>query len=163
MARNIAVQADGYAKAFKTMLADPSVQRFTIRISRTVSPVDLAPRPKGRNLSAPCDGRVASALPYDGTLRGTFHAGGIDTNLGMVLKQDGGNVSGSFGYGNGIGRCQADLPLDAGCRERRRRHCCTGRHLSRQLGLRHGADGRRHVRIVQSAIGLLARRLGRLS
>ena len=39
MARNIAVQADGYAKAFKTMLADPSVQRFTIRIGRTVSPV----------------------------------------------------------------------------------------------------------------------------
>jgi len=122
VARNIAVQADAYAKAFKTgsqasalalaqqilqlsyMLADPSVQRFTIQIGRTVSPVDLAPRPKGRNLSAPCDGRVASALPYDGTLRGTFHAGGIDTNLDMVLKQDGGNVSGAFGYGNGIGR-----------------------------------------------------------
>ena len=122
VARNIATQADAYAKAFKPgaqasamalalqlsqlgyMLADPAVQRFTIRIGRTVSPVDLAPRPKGRNLSAPCDGRAASARPYDGTLRGTFHAGGIDTNLDMVLKQDGGNVSGAFSYGNGVGR-----------------------------------------------------------
>ena len=126
VARNIAAQADAYAKAFKTgssasamavalqisqlgyMLADPVVQRFSIQIGRTVSPVDLAPRPKGRNLSAPCDGRAASGLPYDGTLRGAFHAGGIDTNLDMVLRQDGENVSGAFGYGNGIGRVKGE-------------------------------------------------------
>ena len=122
VADNIAAWAEAYAKGFKTgssasamalalqisqlghTLADPVVQRFTIQIGRTVSPVDLAPRPKGRNLSAPCDGRSSSGLPYDGTLRGTFHAGGVDTNLDMVLRQDGKNVSGSFGYGNGIGR-----------------------------------------------------------
>jgi hypothetical protein len=86
------------------LLADPSVQRFSVRIGQTVSSVDLAPRPKGRNLSAPCNGRAPSGLPYDGTLRGKFVGGRTEFNVDMVLAQDGEAVSGSFSYGNGVGR-----------------------------------------------------------
>ena len=121
-ASQIVTQANAYAKGFKPgaraspmtlaleitrlgyLLADPSVQRFSVRIGQTVSPVDLAPRPKGRNLSAPCNGRAPSGLPYDGTLRGKFVGGRTEFNVDMVLAQDGEAVSGSFSYGNGVGR-----------------------------------------------------------
>jgi hypothetical protein len=122
VAREIVAHADAYARGYKpgakgsplalaleisrlaNLLADPAVQRFSIQIGRTMSPFDLAPRPKGRKLSAPCDGRTPSALPYDGTLRGKFLASGVDLVVDMVLTQTGEAVSGSFSYGNGVGR-----------------------------------------------------------
>ena len=122
LARQILAQNNAFAKGFKpgarnspmtlaleisqlaNLLGDPSVQQISDRIGRTVSPIDLAPRPKGRNLSAPCDGRVPSRLPYDGTLRGKFLASGVEFNVDMVLTQNNEKVTGSYSYGNGIGR-----------------------------------------------------------
>jgi hypothetical protein len=122
IARHITAQADVLAKAFKVgaqssalalalqiaqfgyLLGDPTVQRFAARIGLTVGPMDLAPRPKGHHLSAPCNGRAASGLAYDGTLRGKFVGGRTEFNVDMVLAQDGEAVSGSFSYGNGVGR-----------------------------------------------------------
>ncbi len=122
VAREIMAHADAYAKGFKPgaraspmtlaleisrlgfLLADPAVQQFSVRIGQTVSPVDLSPRPKGHNLSAPCNGRAPSGLAYDGTLRGKFVGGRTEFNVDMVLTQNGEAVSGSFSYGNGVGR-----------------------------------------------------------
>jgi hypothetical protein len=122
VARQIVAQTNAYAKGFKpgahnspltlaleisrlaNLLGDPSVQQASDRIGKTVSPIDLAPRPKGRNLSAPCDGRVPSRLPYDGTLRGKLLASGVEFNVDMVLAQNNEKVTGSFSYGNGVGR-----------------------------------------------------------
>jgi hypothetical protein len=91
---------------FGYLLGDPTVQRFAVRIGSTVRPTDLAPRPKGRQLSAPCNSRAPSGLAYDGTLRGKFRVGRIDFNLDMVLAQSGEAVTGSFSYGNGVGRVE---------------------------------------------------------
>ena len=122
IARHLTAQADAYARAFKVgaqssalalalqisqfglLLGDPTVQRFAARIGLTVGPMDLAPRPKGRHLSAPCNGRASSGLPYDGTLRGKFLAGRTNFEVDMVLAQNGEAVTGSFSYGNGVGR-----------------------------------------------------------
>lgn len=122
IARNLTAQADAYSKAFKVgaqssalalalkiaqfgyLLGDPTVQRFAARIGMTVGPMDLAPRPKGRNLSAPCNGRAASGLAYDGTLRGKLFAGRTDFNVDMAIEQSGDAVTGAFSYGNGVGR-----------------------------------------------------------
>src|SRR5262249_51096391 len=122
VARQLAMRAEVYAKAFKStdsatvgayaieinrlgyLLADPMVQRYTLLIGTTVSPADLAPRPNGRNLSPPCDGRTPSQLPYDGTLRGKLSAGGEDLKVDYVLTQRDDIVHGSFSYGKGIGR-----------------------------------------------------------
>jgi hypothetical protein len=57
------------------LMADPDVRRSSALIGRTVTPNDLAPRPKGRHLAAPC-GRRASTQPFDGRLTGTFTGGG---------------------------------------------------------------------------------------
>jgi hypothetical protein len=85
------------------MLADPDIQKLAARIGRTVRPIDLAPRPKGRHLSAPCNGAPASAQPFDGTLRGKFFAGRTDFLADVVLERNGEDVSGTFSYGAGYG------------------------------------------------------------
>lgn len=122
VARQIVVHSDAYAKRYKPgakglplalaleisrlgdLLANSAVQRIAANIGRSMGPMDLAPRPKGRKLSAPCDGRTPSDLPYDGTLGRKFLAGGVDLHVDMVLTQSGEAVSGSFSYGNGVGR-----------------------------------------------------------
>jgi hypothetical protein len=97
---------------FAYLLADPGVQGLSARIGRTVRPLDLAPRPKGRHLSAPCDGRVASRRPYDGTLRGKIFAGRTDFAIDVVLQQSGDEVSGSFSYGAGYGSMNGKVAGD---------------------------------------------------
>ena len=122
VARQIVAYSDAYARGFKpgarsspltlaqeisrlaTLLADPTVQRMSDRVGRTVGPIDLAPRPKGRNLSSPCGSKRPSTLPYDGLLHGKFIASRVEFNVDMVLVQLGDTVAGSFSYGNGIGR-----------------------------------------------------------
>ena len=130
-ARNLTEQADAYSKAFLRgaqmsavklalevttfayLLADPGVQGLSARIGRTVRPFDLAPRPRGRHLSAPCDGRVTSGRAYDGTLRGKIFAGQTDFAIDLVLQQSGDEVSGSFSYGAGYGSMNGKVAGDA--------------------------------------------------
>ena len=132
-ARNLSAQAEAYGKSFLRgaqvsamslslqvtqfayMLADPDIQRLSARIGQTVRPIDLAPRPKNRHLSAPCNSRPASAQPFDGTLRGKFFAGATDFDADVVLERSGEGVSGTFSYGNGYGRMDGKIRA-IGCR-----------------------------------------------
>ena len=120
-AKNLNAQAETYGKAFLRgaqlsvlrlsleltqfayLLGDADIQRLSSRIGRTVRPIDLAPRPKGRHLSAPCNSRAASGRPFEGTWRGKFLAGRTDFDLDVVLEQNGEQVSGTFSYGAGFG------------------------------------------------------------
>lgn len=130
-ARNLTAQAQTYAKfflrgeqmtvvalslqvtQFAYLLGDPGVQRLSARIGETVRPADLAPRPKGRHLSAPCSSRPPSAHPFDGTLRGKFYAGRTDFDVDMVLEKSGDAVGGTFSYGAGYGRIEGLMAGDA--------------------------------------------------
>jgi hypothetical protein len=121
-ARNVSAQAETYGRFFLRgaqvsamslsvqvtqlayMLGDPDIQRLAARIGQTVRPVDLAPRPKGRHLSAPCNSRTPSGQSFDGTLRGKFYAGRTDFDADVVLERNGENVAGTFSYGAGYGR-----------------------------------------------------------
>jgi len=121
-ARNLTAQANTYARFFQRgaqisamslslqvsqfayLLGDPDVQRLSARIGKTIRPVDLAPRPKDRHLSAPCNRRPPSGLAFDGTLRGKFLAGRTDFDIDVVLEQSGEEVDGAFSYGAGFGR-----------------------------------------------------------
>ena len=126
-ARNLTAQADTYAKFFQRgaqisavalalqvsqfalLLGDPDVQRLSAMIGKTARPIDLAPRPKGRHLAAPCNSRPASTLPFDGTLQGTFFAGRTDFDVDIVLEQNGEAVDGAFSYGAGFGRMEGKV------------------------------------------------------
>jgi len=129
-AQNLTEQADAYAKSFLRgaqmssvslalqvtqfayLLGDPGVQQLSARIGRTVRPIDLAPRPKGRHLSAPCDGRMTSGRAYDGTLRGKFFAGRTDFDVDVVLQESRDEVNGSFSYGAGYGSMNGKVAGD---------------------------------------------------
>jgi hypothetical protein len=129
-ARNLNAQAEIYGKAFLRgaqlsvlrlslevtqfayLLSDPDIQRLSARIGRTVRPIDLAPRPKGRHLSAPCNSRAASGSPFDGTFRGKFLAGSTDFDLDVALERNGEQVSGTFSYGAGFGDMEGKVTGD---------------------------------------------------
>ena len=126
-AKNLNAQAETYGKAFLRgaqlsvlrlsleltqfayLLGDGDIQRLSARIGRTVRPIDLAPRPKGRHLSAPCNSRAASGRPFEGTWRGKFLAGSTDFDLDVVLEQNGGQASGTFSYGAGFGVMEGNV------------------------------------------------------
>ena len=125
-ARNVTAQSSVYAQSFRSaqaavmslalqamqlsyLLGDQDIQRLSSRIGHTVSPIDLAPRPKGRHLSPACGSRAASNQPFDGTLRGTMLAGRTDFGLDLVLEQNRDTVNGSFSYGAGYGRLDGKI------------------------------------------------------
>jgi hypothetical protein len=125
-ARNLTAQIGTYSQSFRNaqasvmnlalqvmqlsyLLGDQGIQRLSSRIGRTVSPIDLAPRPKGRHLSPACGSRPASNLAFDGTLRGTMMAGRTDFALDLVLDQNRDAVTGSFSYGAGYGRLEGKV------------------------------------------------------
>ena len=78
------------------------------RIGRTVSPDDLAPRPKGRHLAAPCGSRV-SGQPFDGRLTGTLTGGTTSLDVDVVLSRSGERVTGSYSFGAGFARLEGTM------------------------------------------------------
>ena len=94
---------------FALLLGDPDVQRLSARIGRTVTPDDLAPRPKGRHLAVPCGSRAATGQPFDGRLTGTFTGGTTPLDVDVVLSRDGEKVAGSYSFGAGFARLEGAL------------------------------------------------------
>ena len=91
------------------LLGDPDLQRLSARIGRTVSPDDLAPRPKGRHLAAPCGSRASSGQPFDGRLTGTLTGGSTPLDVDVVLSRDGERVTGSYSFGAGFARLDGTI------------------------------------------------------
>jgi hypothetical protein len=71
---------------FALLLGDPDIQRLSARIDRTVRPDDLAPRPRGRHLAAPC-GTSASGQPFDGRLTGMVTVGTTPFDVDVVVEK----------------------------------------------------------------------------
>ena len=91
------------------LLGDPDIQRLSARIGRTVTPADLAPRPKGRHLAAPCGSRAPTGQPFDGRLTGTATGGTTPLDVDVVLSRDGDRVTGSYSFGGGFARLEGTL------------------------------------------------------
>jgi Peptidase U49 len=98
---------------FALLLGDPDIQRLSAKIGRTVTPDDLAPRPKGRHLAAPCGSRPVSRQPFDGKLSGTLTGGTTPLDVDVVLSRNGDSVTGSYSFGAGFARA-----LRERCRDR---------------------------------------------
>lgn len=106
-------------------LADLDVQRLAARIGRTVTPADLAPRRRGRQLAPPCRAPAPTGLPFDGTFRGSVTVGQTSLDVDAVLTQTGDRVTGSYSFGAGFARLKGtaagtdlsyawELPPDSG-------------------------------------------------
>jgi hypothetical protein len=93
---------------FALLLGDPDIQRLSARIGRTVRPDDLAPRPKGRHLAAPCGSR-ASGEPFDGRLTGTVTGGTTPLDVDVVLSRNSESVTGSYSFGAGFARLDGTM------------------------------------------------------
>ena len=122
VARNLAANAQVYGKnlttggpakavaislelsQFALLLADPGIQQLSAKFGETVTPEDLGPRARGRNLAAPCGQPASSGVPFAGTLHGQVTGGSTALDLDVVLKRDGDRVTGSYSYGGGFGR-----------------------------------------------------------
>jgi hypothetical protein len=94
---------------FALLLGDPDIQRLSAKIGRTVTPDDLAPRPKGRHLAAPCGSRPVSRQPFDGKLSGTLTGGTTPLDVDVVLSRNGDSVTGSYSFGAGFARLEGTL------------------------------------------------------
>jgi hypothetical protein len=90
------------------LMADRDVQRLAKAIGRTVRPEDLAPRPKGRSLAAPCRPSPEDG-PFQGSFRGEISDGGSTLPLDAVLTRQGNSVTGSYSFGAGYGRLRGDV------------------------------------------------------
>jgi hypothetical protein len=93
---------------FAHLLADPGIQALSSRVGRTARPQDLAPRPQGRLLAAPC-GKAAGDLDFDGTLHGQITGGATPLDVDVVLDRQGAEVTGSYSFGAGFGRLEGQV------------------------------------------------------
>jgi hypothetical protein len=93
---------------FAQLLADPGIQGLSSRVGRTAKPQDLAPRPRGRFLAAPC-GREATDQDFDGTLSGQISDGRTPLDVDVVLNRQGSEVTGSYSFGAGFGRLEGQV------------------------------------------------------
>ena len=90
------------------LLADAGVQWLARTIGATVRPEDLAPRPLGRFLAAPC----GSAIPggaFSGRLVGEITDGTTPLDVDVVLARRGDRVTGSHSFGAGFGRMEGEV------------------------------------------------------
>jgi len=93
---------------FAHLLADPGVQALSSRVGRTARPEDLAPRPLGRFLAAPC--REAPAdMDFGGVLHGQITGGTTSFDVDVVLDRRGDAVTGSYSFGSGFGRLEGEV------------------------------------------------------
>jgi hypothetical protein len=102
---NIAIQISQLA----LLMVDPGVQRASALIGRTVTPDDLAPRPKARHLAAPCGRRASTGQPFDGRLTGTLTGGRTPLDVDVVLSRTGDTVTGSYSFGVGFARLEGKV------------------------------------------------------
>ena len=102
---NIAIQISQLA----LLMVDPDVQRASALIGRTVTPDDLAPRPKARHLTAPCGRRASTGQPFHGRLTGTFTGGRTPLDVDVVLSRTGDTVTGSYSFGVGFARLEGTV------------------------------------------------------
>ncbi|HEX2137102.1 MAG TPA: hypothetical protein VHG30_14565 [Microvirga sp.] len=91
------------------LMADPDVQRLSAKIGQTVEPGDLAPRPRGRLLAAPCGLQFGHDKPFHGSFRGQITDGKTPLDVDVVLTRNDDKVVGSYSFGAGYGRLEGTV------------------------------------------------------